>query len=85
MRIVTKASSDEIINILRTHLDSLGFNDVDIEIFSSFDYCHTSSIDPIVNTIENTLNYLKADKCPSILVFNKIDMIKSVNSSMKVI
>ena len=56
MRIVTKASSDEIINILRTHLDSLGFNDVEIEIFSSIDYCHTSSIDPIVNTIENTLN-----------------------------
>ena len=29
-----------------------------------------------IATIENTLNYLKADKCPSILVFNKIDLLK---------
>jgi len=56
MRIVTKVSSDEIIDLLRKHLDYFGFTDVEIKIYSSFDYCHTSSNDPVVNTIENTLN-----------------------------
>ena len=54
MRLVTDTNSDEIIQKIRQHLDNHGFRDIEMEIFSSFDYTY-STFDEIFAVVENCI------------------------------
>ena len=58
MRLVTDTNSDEIIQKIRQHLDNHGFRDIEMEIFSSFDYSY-SSFDEIFAVVENCIKESK--------------------------
>ncbi|MDQ3549479.1 MAG: M20/M25/M40 family metallo-hydrolase [Chloroflexota bacterium] len=55
MRMVVDSSPDEIIAMLRSHLDSRGFSDIEIDVFAAFAHSQTSPSDPGVQAVLDTL------------------------------
>lgn len=55
MRLVVDTPADEIVLMLRRHLDSRGFGDVSIQVYSAFDASQTSPSEPAVRAMLKTL------------------------------
>ncbi|HUG16552.1 MAG TPA: M20/M25/M40 family metallo-hydrolase [Thermomicrobiales bacterium] len=55
MRMVVGASPDDIIELLRAHLDAHGFDDIGIEVFAAFAHAQTAPSDPAIGAVLDTL------------------------------
>jgi acetylornithine deacetylase/succinyl-diaminopimelate desuccinylase-like protein len=55
MRMVVDTSPDDIIDLLRAHLDRRGFGDIGIEAYAAFSHSQTSPFDPAIQAVLNTL------------------------------
>jgi acetylornithine deacetylase/succinyl-diaminopimelate desuccinylase-like protein len=55
MRLVVDAEPDEIIGLLRSHLDSRGFTDIEIDTLAAYSHSQTSLQDPAVQAMLGTL------------------------------
>jgi acetylornithine deacetylase/succinyl-diaminopimelate desuccinylase-like protein len=55
MRLVVEESPDEIIAIIRRHLDARGFTDIAIEVYAAFSHSQTSVSDPSIQSALQTL------------------------------
>lgn len=61
MRLVVDPSPDEIIALLRAHLDRRGFTDIGIDVFAAFSHSQTSPSDPAIRAVLDTLRAWNAD------------------------
>lgn len=55
MRLVVEESPDEIIAMIRRHLDERGFDDIAIEVFAAFSHAQTAPGDPSIQAALATL------------------------------
>lgn len=55
MRLVVERSPEEIIDLIRKHLDTNGFADIEIVVYSAFSHNQTSSSHPIVQAALKTV------------------------------
>ncbi len=55
MRLVVEESPDEIVAMIRRHLDERGFDDIAIEVFAAFSHSQTSPSDPSIQAALGTL------------------------------
>jgi acetylornithine deacetylase/succinyl-diaminopimelate desuccinylase-like protein len=55
MRLVVEESPEEIIALIRRHLDDRGFTDIAIEVFAAFHHSQTSVAEPAIQTTLQTL------------------------------
>jgi acetylornithine deacetylase/succinyl-diaminopimelate desuccinylase-like protein len=55
MRLVVEASPDEIIQMIRRHLDDRGFSDITIDVFAAFNHSQTSVTEPVIQAALQTL------------------------------
>lgn len=55
MRMVVETSPDDIIGLLRAHLDRRGFDDIAIEVYAAFSHSQTSLSDPAIQAVLDTL------------------------------
>ncbi len=55
MRLVVEESPDEIIAMIRRHLDERGFADIEIEVYAAFSHSQTSPSDPAIQAALRTL------------------------------
>jgi acetylornithine deacetylase/succinyl-diaminopimelate desuccinylase-like protein len=55
MRLVVDTPADEIVLMLRRHLDARGFEDISIQVYSAFDASQTSPAAPAVQAMLQTL------------------------------
>ncbi len=62
MRMVVDMSPQEIVAALHSHLDSHGFSDIEIQIFSAASHSQTSVSDPSVQATLRTLEKWNVDK-----------------------
>jgi acetylornithine deacetylase/succinyl-diaminopimelate desuccinylase-like protein len=56
MRMVVEADPDEIIGMVRRHLDDHGFSDIDVEVYASFSHSQTPVSHAAVQAIHDTLD-----------------------------
>lgn len=61
MRMVVDRSPDEIIDLLRSHLNDCGFSDIEIEVFAAFAHSQTPPTDPAVQAVLDTLRAWNTD------------------------
>jgi acetylornithine deacetylase/succinyl-diaminopimelate desuccinylase-like protein len=55
MRMVVDTSPDDIIGLLRAHLDRRGFDDIAIDVYAAFAHSQTSASDPAIQSVLDTL------------------------------
>ncbi len=55
MRLVVEKSPDEIIDMIRRHLDERGFSDIAIDVYAAFSHSQTSVTEPAVQAALQTL------------------------------
>ena len=55
MRLVVESSPEEIIGLIRDHLDAHGFADIEIEVYAAFSHHQTPASHPYVQTVLGTL------------------------------
>jgi hypothetical protein len=55
MRLVVEESPDEIIQMIRRHLDERGFADIAIDVFAAFSHSQTSVDEPVIQAALQTL------------------------------
>jgi acetylornithine deacetylase/succinyl-diaminopimelate desuccinylase-like protein len=60
MRLVVEASPDEIIAMIRRHLDERGFSDIAIDVYAAFSHSQTSVAEPAVQATLQTLQEWQA-------------------------
>jgi len=55
LRLVVEASPDEVVGLIRAHLDAHGFSDIAIETYAAFSHAQTELSDPGVQAMLDTL------------------------------
>jgi acetylornithine deacetylase/succinyl-diaminopimelate desuccinylase-like protein len=55
MRLVIEESPDDIIQMIRRHLDDRGFSDIAIDVFAAFSHSQTSAAEPVIQAALDTL------------------------------
>jgi acetylornithine deacetylase/succinyl-diaminopimelate desuccinylase-like protein len=56
MRLVVEESPDEMIQMIRRHLDDRGFSDITIDVYAAFNHSQTSVAEPIIQAALQTLS-----------------------------